>query len=33
MLLQNIKKERIGYLSAILAAILFGSVSTITKPD
>jgi len=32
MLLQNIKKEYIGYLSAILAAILFGSVSTITKP-
>jgi drug/metabolite transporter (DMT)-like permease len=32
MLLQNIKKESIGYLSAILAAILFGSVSTITKP-
>ena len=32
MLLQNIKKESIGYLSAIIAAILFGSVSTITKP-
>jgi drug/metabolite transporter (DMT)-like permease len=32
MLLQNIKKESIGYLSTILAAILFGSVSTITKP-
>ena len=32
MLLENIKKESIGYFSAILAAILFGSVSTITKP-
>jgi drug/metabolite transporter (DMT)-like permease len=32
MLIQNIKKESIGYLSAIIAAILFGSVSTITKP-
>ncbi len=32
MLLQNIKKESIGYLSAIIAAILFGSVSTIIKP-
>jgi drug/metabolite transporter (DMT)-like permease len=32
MLIQNIKKGSIGYLSAIIAAILFGSVSTITKP-
>ena len=27
-----LKNEHIGYLSAIMAAILFGSVSTITKP-
>ncbi|HLN35664.1 MAG TPA: DMT family transporter [Nitrososphaeraceae archaeon] len=27
-----LKNEHIGYLSAIIAAILFGSVSTITKP-
>src|SRR5215207_4477 len=32
MLIENIKKGSIGYLSAIIAAILFGSVSTITKP-
>lgn len=32
MSLQNIKKESIGYFSAVIAAILFGSVSTITKP-
>ena len=32
MLIENIKKESIGYLSAIIAAILFGSVSTLTKP-
>jgi drug/metabolite transporter (DMT)-like permease len=31
-LLQKLKNEQIGYLSAIIAAILFGSVSTITKP-
>ena len=31
-LLQKLKNEHIGYLSAIIAAILFGSVSTITKP-
>ena len=30
--LQHLKNERIGYVSAIIAAILFGSVSTITKP-
>jgi drug/metabolite transporter (DMT)-like permease len=32
MLIRHIKKESIGYVSAIIAAILFGSVSTITKP-
>jgi len=32
MLIENIKKGSIGYLYAIIAAILFGSVSTITKP-
>jgi drug/metabolite transporter (DMT)-like permease len=32
MLIHHIKKESIGYVSAIIAAILFGSVSTITKP-
>jgi drug/metabolite transporter (DMT)-like permease len=32
MLILHIKKESIGYVSAIIAAILFGSVSTITKP-
>ena len=32
MLIRLIKKESIGYVSAIIAAILFGSVSTITKP-
>jgi len=32
MLIRHIKKENIGYISAIIAAILFGSVSTITKP-
>ena len=31
-LLQKLKNEHIGYVSAIIAAILFGSVSTITKP-
>ena len=31
-LLQRLKNKHIGYLSAIIAAILFGSVSTITKP-
>jgi drug/metabolite transporter (DMT)-like permease len=31
-ILQQLKNERIGYLSAIIAAILFGSVSTIIKP-
>ena len=31
-LLQRLKNEHIGYVSAIIAAILFGSVSTITKP-
>lgn len=31
-LLQKLKNEQIGYLSAIIAAILFGSLSTITKP-
>jgi uncharacterized membrane protein YkgB len=31
-LLQRLKNEHLGYLSAIIAAILFGSVSTITKP-
>lgn len=30
--LQPLKNEHIGYVSAIIAAILFGSVSTITKP-
>ena len=30
--LQQLKNEHIGYVSAIIAAILFGSVSTITKP-
>src|SRR5215217_277966 len=30
--LQLLKNVHIGYLSAIIAAILFGSVSTITKP-
>jgi len=30
--LQRLKNERIGYVSAIIAAMLFGSVSTITKP-
>ncbi len=30
--LQLLKNKRIGYISAIIAAILFGSVSTITKP-
>ena len=32
MPIRHIKKESIGYVSAIIAAILFGSVSTITKP-
>src|SRR5215207_4895372 len=32
MPIPHIKKESIGYVSAIIAAILFGSVSTITKP-
>ena len=32
MIINSIKKENIGYVSAIIAAILFGSVSTITKP-
>ncbi len=32
MFIHPIKKESIGYVSAIIAAILFGSVSTITKP-
>jgi drug/metabolite transporter (DMT)-like permease len=31
-LIQRLKNEHIGYASAIIAAILFGSVSTITKP-
>jgi drug/metabolite transporter (DMT)-like permease len=31
-ILQKLKNEHIGYVSAIIAAILFGSVSTITKP-
>jgi drug/metabolite transporter (DMT)-like permease len=31
-LLQRLKNKHIGYLSAIIAAILFGSVSSITKP-
>ena len=31
-LLQRLKNKNIGYVSAIIAAILFGSVSTITKP-
>jgi drug/metabolite transporter (DMT)-like permease len=31
-LLQRLKNEHIGYVSAIVAAMLFGSVSTITKP-
>ena len=31
-LLQRLNKEHVGYVSAIIAAILFGSVSTITKP-
>src|SRR5687767_10368026 len=31
-LIQRFKNEHIGYASAIIAAILFGSVSTITKP-
>ena len=31
-LIQRLKNEQIGYASAIIAAILFGSVSTITKP-
>ena len=31
-LLQRLKNKHIGYVSAIIAAILFGSVSTITKP-
>jgi drug/metabolite transporter (DMT)-like permease len=31
-LLEKLKKQNIGYVSAIIAAILFGSVSTITKP-
>jgi len=31
-LLQRLKNEHIGYMSAIVAAMLFGSVSTITKP-
>jgi len=30
--LQRLKNERIGYVSAIIAAMLFGSISTITKP-
>ena len=30
--LQLLKNKHIGYVSAIIAAILFGSVSTITKP-
>src|SRR5215213_9316706 len=30
--LQQLKNERIGYVCAIIAAILFGSVSTLTKP-
>jgi drug/metabolite transporter (DMT)-like permease len=30
--LQQLKNKHIGYVSAIIAAILFGSVSTITKP-
>jgi drug/metabolite transporter (DMT)-like permease len=31
-LLQLLKNKHIGYVSAIIAAMLFGSVSTITKP-
>jgi drug/metabolite transporter (DMT)-like permease len=31
-LLQRLKNKHIGYVSAIIAAMLFGSVSTITKP-
>ena len=31
-LLQKLNNQHIGYVSAIIAAILFGSVSTITKP-
>ncbi|HET7643780.1 MAG TPA: DMT family transporter [Nitrososphaeraceae archaeon] len=31
-LLQKFKKQNIGYVSAIISAILFSSVSTITKP-
>jgi drug/metabolite transporter (DMT)-like permease len=30
--IQRLKNKRIGYVSAIIAAILFGSVSTATKP-
>jgi len=30
--IQHLKNKRIGYVSAIIAAILFGSVSTATKP-
>jgi drug/metabolite transporter (DMT)-like permease len=30
--IQRLKNNRIGYVSAIIAAILFGSVSTATKP-
>ncbi|HEX6647858.1 MAG TPA: DMT family transporter, partial [Nitrososphaeraceae archaeon] len=30
--LQLLKNKHIGYVSAIIAAMLFGSVSTITKP-
>jgi|SRR5215217_3456513 len=31
-ILQRLKNDHIGYVSAIIAAMLFGSVSTITKP-